>query len=86
MTTTIKLESVSDGRANVTVDGKYIGRVERISVGIQTKPGQYGSEDRWFALNESRVSHARPELSGAPSFRTRREAVDALANGTHLAR
>jgi hypothetical protein len=74
----VTLETISADVARVLVDGRFVGRAERINIGVQKQPGVYGSEDRWFAVTPNHVADAYPERSGCASFSTRREAVAAL--------
>lgn len=65
MTSTTVLHTIP-GHAEVYRDGRHVGEVRRV-------------DGRWRAVPLSRVAHA--SSSGCPSYRTRREAADALATG-----
>ena len=65
----------------VLVDGHEIGEVRKDTRNYATRPGQYGSRTVWVAVPLSRSAHA--STSGCSTYTTRREAVDALTQGTY---
>lgn len=67
------------GRHDVYRGDRHIGEVRRVEEGYEPRPGRMDSRTVWRAVPLSREAHA--SSSGCPSYRTRREAADALAAG-----
>lgn len=73
------IRNLGTGLAAVERDGKTIGYAERITIGVETAPGQFGSREYWFAVTGTTVTHAHPERSGCPQFDTRKSAAEWIA-------
>lgn len=64
--TAVSIQPLIPGLADVYRDGRHVGEVRQVS-------------RRWRAVPLSRVAHA--SSVGCPSYRTREEAAQALADG-----